>query len=269
MINLKFACPVCHCELTQFDKSLKCEHNHSFDLAKKGYANLLLSHQMSSKQPGDNKEMIQARTQFLEKGYYEPLIKRITQILIEQKVEHLLDAGCGEGYYTEYLKQSINFIDGLDISKEGILQGCRRDQSINWCIGSVSALPYLEESFDAVLSVFCRTEEEQFKKVLKQNGLILFVGPGDDHLPNLRAQLYDEVLPYQSDKQEDYFKDSFKMIHEEKLDINFTVVQEDILPLLSMTPHYWKCTKENKEKLLAMNELKETGNFSIRLFRKL
>ena len=60
--------------------------------------------------------------------------------------------------------------------------------------------------------------------------------PSDHHLPNLRAQLYDQILPYQIDKQEDYFKEIFVRTHDQRLSFEFEVKQEDILPLLTM-PH--------------------------------
>ena len=35
-----FACPICQGNLTLVESSLKCDHRHSFDLAKFGYVNL-------------------------------------------------------------------------------------------------------------------------------------------------------------------------------------------------------------------------------------
>ncbi|BCE01913.1 putative RNA methyltransferase [Marinicellulosiphila megalodicopiae] len=265
---MNYQCPVCQLALTQIDKSLKCDNQHSFDIAKRGYVNLLLSNQMNSKQPGDNKEMILARSQFLNAGYYQPLIECIAAQFSELSVKHLLDAGCGEGYYTDYLNQTIQHIDGVDISKEGILQSSKRNKAINWCIGSVTSLPYLNESFDAVLSIFCRVDENEFARVLKQNGYVLFIGPADNHLPNLRANLYENVLPYQTDKQEDYFSTEFELVKEQTLSFEFEVKGEDIIPLLTMTPHYWKCSVQQKEKLAQLTSLKEQADFNIKLFKK-
>ena len=38
-----FCCPVCGSALERGEKILTCENGHSFDIAKKGYVNLLLS----------------------------------------------------------------------------------------------------------------------------------------------------------------------------------------------------------------------------------
>ena len=68
-----YKCPVCQKELVKQDKSYKCLNGHSFDVNKKGYVNLLLANQGHSNNPGDSKEMIDARTTFLNQGYYENL----------------------------------------------------------------------------------------------------------------------------------------------------------------------------------------------------
>ena len=64
-----FCCPVCKGKLKREGNALHCEKNHSFDFSRSGYVNLLQSNKMHSKMPGDNKEMVAARTRFLNAGY--------------------------------------------------------------------------------------------------------------------------------------------------------------------------------------------------------
>ena len=64
---MEILCPVCKEKLSQNEKSYKCLNNHSFDISKQGYLNLSLS---SSKNTGDEKNMIKARKAFLDKDYY-------------------------------------------------------------------------------------------------------------------------------------------------------------------------------------------------------
>lgn len=66
-------CPVCGKRLKLTKKSYICENNHCFDIAKSGYVNLLLSKHAGKTVHGDNKLMLQARRDFLERGYYAPL----------------------------------------------------------------------------------------------------------------------------------------------------------------------------------------------------
>ena len=63
-------CPVCGKQLLKEDRCYKCSESHQFDIAKQGYINLLQSQVSKSKQHGDEKEMVRARQEFLEKGYY-------------------------------------------------------------------------------------------------------------------------------------------------------------------------------------------------------
>ena len=66
-----FKCPVCSKPLSKGEKQYFCNKNHSFDIARKGYVNLLLPSHIGSGDPGDSKEMLQSRREFLNKGYYE------------------------------------------------------------------------------------------------------------------------------------------------------------------------------------------------------
>ena len=68
---MKYKCPVCNSELTQDGNRLICKNNHSYDIAKKGYVNLLLANQGNHFiEEGDNKESIANRTAFLDAGFY-------------------------------------------------------------------------------------------------------------------------------------------------------------------------------------------------------
>ena len=49
-------CPVCGQALTETDRTLRCEQNHCFDIAKEGYCNLNSAHR-SGDNNGDNKDM--------------------------------------------------------------------------------------------------------------------------------------------------------------------------------------------------------------------
>ena len=78
-------CPVCRARLERKDKSFVCSRGHSFDLSASGYLHLLPSSQMRSKVPGDNRQMVQARRNFLQKGYYQPISDALNRQLLEQE----------------------------------------------------------------------------------------------------------------------------------------------------------------------------------------
>ena len=62
-----FICPVCRKPLERTEKIYRCPDGHSYDISKSGYINLLMS--QKSGNHGDDKIMVHARRDFLEKGF--------------------------------------------------------------------------------------------------------------------------------------------------------------------------------------------------------
>ena len=93
----RLCCPVCGGTLERCAGAYRCEKNHSFDIAKSGYVNLLLN--SSQGHHGDDKLMVRARRDFLDKGYYDRFIAAVADAAAEfaPNKAAVLDAGCGEG----------------------------------------------------------------------------------------------------------------------------------------------------------------------------
>ena len=70
-------CPVCGDELVWQGNSCRCGQNHSFDVARQGYVNLLTNPNKHSKNPGDTREMVAARREFLDGGFYAPIAETL------------------------------------------------------------------------------------------------------------------------------------------------------------------------------------------------
>lgn len=68
-----FRCPICAQPLEKQPGRYLCPNGHSYDCAAAGYVHLLPVRQKHSKLPGDDKEMVRARKDFLSAGYYRPL----------------------------------------------------------------------------------------------------------------------------------------------------------------------------------------------------
>ena len=265
-------CPVCHNKLFGENQSLLCSNRHSFDVAGKGYVNLLLPQDKNSKDPGDNKEMAKARKRFLDRGYYEPLAKGLCNLFLqklssgnEEKV--LFDAGCGDGYYTDSIKKSIlekslNLsVYGMDISKEAIRLASGRNKDIGFLVASLFKVPFESNSTDFVLNAFAPSSDSEFSRIMKKNGLLITVIPGKNHLNGLKSVLYDK--PYLNDEKEPELP-SFKC--EDQVRINDTIsihTREDIADLLTMTPYYWKTPKEGIERLQKLTSLETQIEFII------
>ncbi len=267
-------CPVCQKPLIQNEKCLLCSSGHSFDVAGKGYVNLLLSQDKNSRDPGDNKEMVQARKRFLDKGYYSPLAQGLSKILIQRcsvrnKEWVLLDAGCGDGYYTHHLQRSLSentingTVYGMDISKEAIRLAASRNKAIQFMVGSLFKIPFIDHQADFLLNAFAPASDQEFSRVLEKDGFLVTVIPGREHLLELKAVLYDK--PYENDEKEPDLP-SFKSVEQIRIKANIEInAQEDLSDLVVMTPYYWRTPKEGLERLSKLSSLKTTIEFIIGL----
>ena len=78
-------------------------------------------------------EMVKARTRFLSHGYYEPLQQALVQIVQRYQPGVVIDAGCGEGYYTNRLQQEETNVIGFDLSKHAVDDTCKAKKRGNVC----------------------------------------------------------------------------------------------------------------------------------------
>ena len=81
------ACPIDGENLVSSGKQLNCSNGHSFDIARQGYVNLLPVQHKRSKQPGDSKAMVLARSDFLDSGIYEPIAEKLNALVLSHMTE--------------------------------------------------------------------------------------------------------------------------------------------------------------------------------------
>ena len=284
-----YQCPVCKEALEKANKSFVCKQNHTFDIAREGYVNLLLANRKKTKNPGDGKLMVESRQNFLDKGYYDPLSAQINKIIAEfitgavaraknkpEAAYNILDLGCGVGTYSGKLKESLkseNFsarvrLWGIDISRPAIKKASKSFPDIHFCIGSNFHLPYMDESLDVVFSIFSPFDSGEVFRVLKPGGMILMVRPGSNHLKELveliygRFQLQGTPLDLSADLD-------FSPVKKYHLQYEINIRNnEDIMNLVSMTPYYWRLNAVNKERLAGLRELKTGMDFKLSSCRK-
>lgn len=272
MTHSLYTCPICQQRLTFTERSWRCTNNHTYDIHKKGYVNLLLSQHKNSKAPGDDAAMIQSRRRFLESEQYGPLATRISDLLAQRLPEKakVLDAGCGEGYYTNIIARNNPEFDcyGLDISKPAILAACKY-QHIQWSVASSNKAPFLNDSFDAIISVFSRIDNDSFDQILKSDGSVCIVTPDQDHLMQLRELIYETVRPYETEKHKGYLDSRFELTHEERITMPINLeTPAKIMDLVGMTPHAHRLSSQAKEKLMATEQLVDQACFKIYWFKK-
>jgi 23S rRNA (guanine745-N1)-methyltransferase len=264
-------CPLCGGDLTQAGKTWSCPKNHSFDVAKQGYVNLLPVQQKHSKNPGDTRDMVAARRSFLEKGHYGPIARRVAELLAPVLPESpvVLDAGCGEGYYLSQLQAALGTGDflGVDISKEAVRYAAGRNKKALWITASAAHLPVRSGTLDAVMSMFALTVPEEFARILKPQGYFLEVTAGRGHLMGLKSLIYSELI----EKQEKHPAcPGFQLVSQETLEFPVSLTEPgEVLELLSMTPHFWRITKEGAQRAAAAEHLQDIAQVELRLYQKI
>ncbi|MBQ8415575.1 MAG: methyltransferase domain-containing protein [Clostridia bacterium] len=263
-------CPICSAQMQADDtgKSVRCkgEKPHCYDLSRSGYLNL--THPKDG--VGDSKAAVQARRLFLSGGYYKPLSDRINQILEEQCVHSVLDAGCGEGYYTNRMQNGKREVLGIDLSRDGIDAAARyakqNQTGVCFAVGSIFTLPVQAEAFDAVTNLFAPCAEQEFLRVLKPGGTLILIGAGERHLFGLKETLYED--PYLNPGRAD-LPAQMRQIDRQRLTYTINVEgEEQIAALFSMTPYYWRTSEADKQKLHGLTSLQTQVDFDIYLFRK-
>lgn len=269
-------CPLDQLPLVRSDRSLACARGHTYDIAKTGYINLLPVQKKHSKDPGDSKEMVLARRDFLAGGHYAPIVDGILASLPDSlratEALSLLDAGCGEGYYLRQLVQALQAshdVDatGLDISKWAVTEASKRAKEMDWIVGSNAHIPTVSERFDWIMCAFGFPVAEEFYRTLKEDGWLLLVESGADHLIELRRVLYPEIRPYKATFSDGL--DGFNLIHES--DHRHTFELDDkaqIEQLLSMTPHIHKAPYAGREAALALEHITLTADIKLRWYQK-
>ncbi len=254
-----YICPLCQQALQLTDRVFRCASNHSFDVAKEGYVNLLPVQQKNSKDPGDNKLMIQARRAFLQSGAYQPLSDAVNQLVLNTAANRILDLGCGEGYYSGRLQQllgSAALLSGIDISKAAIKYAARHYPTIRFAVASAYQLPYADNSLDAVIRIYAPSANHELQRLLPSQGALISVSPGPAHLTEMKQAVYTDVQQHDDAIRPEA---GFNHIRRQRLHYMLEIAEPQQLDnLLQMVPLAWKFTADSRQQFVA-----ETRQISI------
>ncbi len=268
----KLMCPVCGKELFRGEKNRYCDNGHNFDISRHGYVNLLLS--SAKGRHGDDRLMVKARKEFLDKGYYDRLSALISELAVRYTPDggDLIDAGCGECKYTlDVLKAFENAgkkvsIVGIDISKEALSVGGRRSGDIELAVASVRKLPFADKCADVILSIFAPFEAGEFSRILNDGGVVIRTIPLERHLFELKKLVYDrpylnEAVPLEEDG----------LVITDRHELKYTVELEngaDVENLFKMTPYYYKTSENDQKRLENISYLKTSLEFGVIVYQK-
>ena len=254
-----YICPVCGHPLVRADNTMRCENSHSYDISAKGYVNLLGP---GKSVRGDDADMVAARRRFLNSGSYDALRDGICEVLKNISFETLLDAGCGEGYYTKRICDTFEKADiyGLDISKKAAEKASSLCKTANICVASAYRMPYADNSFDCIVNVFSPLAANEYSRVLKKGGRLIMAAPLPEHLAELKRIVYDKVN-IKTMKETDM--EGFSFLSEKHIVYPMQLDTASLKDLFTMTPYYHKTSFEDKAKLDSVASLTVTASFAI------
>lgn len=269
---MPYICPICQTPLLQLltAQSYECSNKHRFDIAKEGYVNLLPAQYKKSKEPGDSKEMMRARRNFLEAGFYQPLAQAITHVIDQHLAHiakpHILDMGCGEGYYSrqiELLAQHDNLdLYGLDIAKNAILAAAKKQPAAHFIVASSERMPYSDAYFNLLLRVYAPSNNHEIKRLLKTKGYLLTVTPGPRHLWQLKEFIYQDAKEHDTQAP---LPEGFANIASQRVRYTITPDQEQRMALLQMTPFAWRATEPATHAIQQAQDLEIETDFTLTL----
>ena len=264
---MELLCPVCGEILAKEDRSYRCANNHSFDVARQGYVNLLTVQQKHSLNPGDTREQVLSRRAFLDAGYYAPIAGTLMETAKELGASGpILDIGCGEGYYSSQLAAALDTeLVGLDISKEAVRCAAAKYKGPTWLTATAAHIPVADGSAGLVTSLFALTLPEEFKRVLRQDGYYFQVLAAQDHLLGLKSIIYPELKFKDKDTVPEL--PGFELIKSVPIRFSFTVEGAQVQNLFSMTPHVYRIGKAGAEALRKTEVLTDTASCMLNVYR--
>ena len=265
---MNLLCPICGEKLNMDGKRYACPNNHSFDIARQGYVHLLPVQQKHSLNPGDTRQQVLSRREFLEAGYYAPIADALVKNAKELDISgQLLDVGCGEGYYSARLADALNApLTGLDISKEAVRCAAAKYKGKQWLCATASHIPVEDESVSLLTSLFALTLPEEFHRVLKPGGYYFQVLAAEDHLLGLKSIIYDRL----NFKEKNTVPElpGFELVKSIPVRFSFTVEGQQVQNLFSMTPHVFRIGREGAERLRKTEALTDTASCMLNVFRR-
>lgn len=244
-------CPLCQSGISVEGLKLVCNNNHSYDIAKQGYVNLLNQKNITKY----NQDLFTARNDvIMNSSFFDQLHKKLTEMIKKYNFFNslsILDAGSGEGSHLIKLHKKIlraeNLVEtlvGIDISKEGILTAAKHSQDQSWFVADLANIPFKAQTFDILLNILSPANYEEFNRVLKPESRIIKVVPQVNYLKEIRESAQNQNNDYSNEKIVKLFSQHFHGIIKERLEYEIVLEKRQIESLLHMTPLAWGWSEE-------------------------
>lgn len=243
-----FQCPLCGKKMRFHAGSLVCKREHRFDIAARGYVNFL---QGDRTLKGYDAKFFQSRSRFFAAGFYDHIAEGVTEAIRELgEGEVLVDAGCGEGFYSIRLSQRLTpEILAFDIAKDAVRMAAGDDGPVKWLVADITDIPLKSSVADWVLNIFTPANYAEFRRILKADGRLLKVIPGRNHMIQVREAAGETIRnrEYSNEEVLSYFRENFALTKNVTLSATMKVGEDMLSDLLAMTPVLFGADKQRAD----------------------
>jgi len=246
------ACPIDGLALEVAEHGLACARRHNYNVSRHGYVNLLPVRLKPSKDPGDSREMVEARRAVLDHGVFEPFARALSSEVYAsachtgKDLPLLVDAGCGEGYYTAALSTSLRnnhatedfAVLGVDISKWAITAAAKRHLYAAWAVGNNKRLPVLKGAASIITSLFGFETWHPWADLQSAGQIVVTASAGPLHLIELRKLIYETVKIHEVPDDTEALAAGYQRIGDSRVEYSSQVSDPSVVKnILAMTPH--------------------------------
>lgn len=180
-------CPRCGGAITRRGGSLLCPRGHCYDISRYGDVNFA----PEKRESFYTKALFESRARVFAAGVFDAVIAAIDEELAPrlpgERPAVLVDAGCGEGFYTRRVLAGAPITRiGFDLCKEAVRLAARGGKEASFFVGDLANIPLSDGCADVLLDVFTPANYAQFARVLRPGGVIVKLAPRAGYLAELR-----------------------------------------------------------------------------------
>jgi 23S rRNA (guanine745-N1)-methyltransferase len=142
------------------------------------------------------------------------------------------------------------------------------DRAITWIVASLHRSPFHPRSLDALLSMFAPIDAADARRIVRDDGALVTVTPGPEHLDALRAAIYASVKPHPQTPALMAGDTLFEQTASTR--VRYPIVVDtavQIMNLLAMTPYYWNINQATRARVEALSRLELTVDAYVSVFR--
>ncbi len=218
-----------------------CPSGHTFDVARRGYVNLLQPQDRRSDAAGDSKAAIEARAGLWTSGVGRHVLDAVVARAVACDLPPgavVVDLGCGGGEVLAAVAAALPVTGvGIDISTAAVDLAARRHPGLTWVVANADRrLPLLDAGVHLVLSVHGRRNPAECVRVLPPEGHLVVVVPAHDDLAELREQVQGHAVA--RDRTEtvvDEHRAHFTLVERATVRDRHTLERDGLLALLRGT----------------------------------